>query len=961
MTAATSSAAAPASGSSSGTDTAWHALSPADALRQQGVDTDRGLTTADADARRAKVGSNAFAEAKKTSKIQQFTRQYADPMQLVLLVAGIICLFLPGQFYTGVFLLLLTVFNAWMAMNQEGKAEASASALANMMVVKAKVRRNGELAEIPMDQLVPGDIVNIEAGDLVPADARILTAATLEIDESALTGESVPTPKSVDAVPADAALGDRVDMAFMNCQVTRGAGTILARTTGMGTEVGHISGMLQSTVVEKTPLTKQLDALTNQILVIAGVALAISIGLGRYRGVQLQELFLSAVAFAVAAIPTALPAVTTAILSKGSQTLASAGAIMKRLRSVETLGSTSALNSDKTGTLTLNQMTAVQMAIVGRRYAISGEGYQTTGQITHVAGQPDVALDKLLLPMALCADAEVKDGKLVGDPTEGALVVLAAKGGVDPTLTREQYPRVATLPFDAAYKMMATFHAMKDDSGKDVIRAYIKGAPDQLLSRAVSAHGPDGTAVPIDQVRDGANAENERLGTMGLRVMATGLKDFDPKTFDPNADLLAAIDGLTALAMIGIVDPPRPAAKDAIATAKAAGIQVRMITGDHAVTAGAIANQLGIEGKAITGAEFRAMSDEEAMREIDDIGVIARVSPEDKVHLVDILRAKGHVVGMTGDGVNDAPALKKADIGIAMGITGTEVSKQAAVMILTDDNYATIVKAVGLGRAVYDNLLRFIRFQIAGLYGFIGTFLGSALLNILGGIPFLPLQTMWLNFTVNVFQAIGLGYGAPREGLMAVPPRPKEQKIIPPRLMRWLVIVGLVMAAGTLGVLAWGDANFGPVIARTMGVTTFSLFRLFSSLETADETESLFSGSILGNRPLLIATGLSVLTIVLATELGFLQRILGTVSLTADQWAICLLVALSLIIVEEGRKLLKIKTGDEPTGILAAPAAAPAAAWGASGVSAVGQTGGRYSSGSAAATAASGRRSGAGR
>jgi Ca2+-transporting ATPase len=317
------------------------------------------------------------------------------------------------------------------------------------------------------------------------------------------------------------------------------------------------------------------------------------------------------------------------------------------------------------------------------------------------------------------------------------------------------------------------------------------------------------------------------------------------------------------------------------------------------------------------------MSDEEAIREIDGIGVIARVSPEDKVHLVDILRAKGHVVGMTGDGVNDAPALKKADIGIAMGITGTEVSKQAAVMILTDDNYATIVKAVGLGRSVYDNLLRFIRFQIAGLFGFIGTFLGSALLNIVGGIPFLPLQTMWLNFTVNVFQAIGLGYGAPREGLMAVPPRPKEQKIIPRRLMRWLVIVGLVMAVGTLGVLAWADANFGEVVARTMGVTTFALFRLFSSLETADESESLFAGTILGNRPLLIATGLSVLSIILATEIGFLQRILGTVSLTADQWAVCLLVSLSLILVEEARKLFKIKTGDEPTGVAAtAPVAA---------------------------------------
>ena len=725
----------------------------------------------------------------------------------------------------------------------------------------------------------------------------------------------------MDAVAADAALGDRVDMAFMNCQVTRGAGTVLVVTTGMATEVGHISGMLQATTIEKTPLTKQLDALTNQILVIAGVAIVISLALGLYRNIAFQALFLSAISFAVAAIPTALPAVVTAILAKGSQQLAAAGAIMKRLRSVETLGSTSALNSDKTGTLTLNQMTAVQMAIVGRRYAISGDGYQTTGQITHTGGQPDLPLEPYLMPMALCADAEVRDGALVGDPTEGALVVLAAKGGVDPALTREQHPRVATLPFDAAYKMMATFHAMKDASGKDVVRGYIKGAPDQLLARAVSAHGPDGTEVPVAQIRDAYLAENERLGTQGLRVMATGQKDFDPATFDPNADLLPAIDGLTLLAIVGIVDPPRPAAKAAIAQAHAAGIQVRMITGDHAVTAEAIAHQLGITGRAMTGADFRAMSDEEAIREIDGIGVIARVSPEDKVHLVDILRKKGHVVGMTGDGVNDAPALKKADIGIAMGITGTEVSKQAAVMILTDDNYATIVKAVGLGRAVYDNLLRFVRYQMVGLFGFIGTFLGASLLNILGGIPFLPLQTMWLNFTVNVFQAIGLGYGEPREGLMAVPPRPKEQKIMPARLTRWLVFCGLVLTAGTLGVLAWASGAYGDVIARTMGVTTFALFRVFSSLETADVDESVFGGSILGNRPLLIGTAISAVTIILTTELPFLQRLLGTESLSGDQWAVCILVSLSIVVVEEVRKLLKIRTGDEPAGVPAVAAA----------------------------------------
>ena len=613
----------------------------------------------------------------------------------------------------------------------------------------------------------------------------------------------------------------------------------------------------------------------------------------------------------------------TAVLSAGTATLASAGAIVKRLRSVETLGSTSAINSDKTGTLTLNQMTAVQMAIVGRRYAISGEGYKTVGQITHTGGQPDVPLEQYLLPMALCADAEVKDGSLVGDPTEGALIVLAAKGGVDPTLTREQYPRVATLPFDAAYKMMATFHRMKNDAGRDVIRCYIKGAPDQLLARAASAHGPDGTEVPAAQLHDAYMAENERLGAQGLRVMATGRKDFDPATFDPNADLLPALDGLTLLAIVGIVDPARPEAKLAIAEAKSAGIRVRMITGDHAVTAGAIAGQLGIEGRAISGAEFAAMSDAEAIAQIDDIGVIARVAPEDKVHLVDILKAKGHIVAMTGDGVNDAPALKRADIGVAMGITGTEVSKEAAVMILTDDNFATIVGAVKVGRALYDNLMRYIRFQMAVLFGFIATFLGSSIFNILGGIPFLPLQTLWVNFTVDVFQAVGLGWGKPREGLMEVPPRPKEQPILPRRLLTWLVVNGLVMAVGTLGVIVWSTNAFGENVAHTMGLTTFSIFNLFFSLETADEERSMFSSELLENPMLLKTTIVSIAAIILATELGLLRRLLDTVSLSLDQWAVCTAVAASIIVVCEVKKLLHIRVTEE---VAVTPASSTASA-----------------------------------
>ena len=511
-------------------------------------------------------------------------------------------------------------------------------------------------------------------------------------------------------------------------------------------------------------------------------------------------------------------------------------------------------------------------------------------------------LDQLLLPMALCADAEVKDGALVGDPTEGALVVLAAKGGVDPALTREQYPRVATLPFDAAYKFMATFHRMEDDAGKEVIRAYVKGAPDQLLARASAAHGPDGSTHPIAEVREPYLAENDRLGEQGLRVMATAQRDFDPASFDPNADLLPLVTDLQLLALVGIVDPPRAEARDAIAKAKAAGIKVRMITGDHAVTAEAIASQLGIEGRAITGAEFSAMSDDEADRQIDEIGVIARVAPEDKVRLVEILRRKGHIVAMTGDGVNDAPALKMADIGVAMGITGTEVSKEAAVMILTDDNFATIVRAVEQGRALYDNLMRYIRFQMACLFGFISTFLGASIFNILSGVPFLPLQTLWINFTVDIFQAIGLGYGDPREGLMEDAPRPKDEQILPRPLFLWLAFVGIFMGVGTLGVIVWAVNSFDDTVAHTMGLVTFSLFHLFFSLETANEERTIFSSELLENPMLLKTSALSLLTIFLATTFGPLQRVLDTVELTIEQWAICGIVAALIIVVRRSAR-----------------------------------------------------------
>ncbi len=663
--------------------------------------------------------------------------------------------------------------------------------------------------------------------------------------------------------------------------------------------------MLQSTALEETPLTKQLNTLTGQIIVIAGIALALSIAIGYARGTPLDTLFLTGVAFAIAAIPTGLPAVVTFLLATGTTALAAVGAIVKRLRAVETLGATSAINSDKTGTLTLNQMTAVEMATFGQRYTVTGSGYATDGQITRVGGQPNPDLEPYLLPMALASDAEAKDGALVGDPTEGALVVLAAKGGIDATTTRQEYPRVATLPFDATYKLMATFHRMQDESGRDVIRCFVKGAPDQLLARAKTGLGADQQLVAVDTIREKYLAHNASLGKQGLRVMALARKDFDPATFDPNADLLPLISDLTLLALVGIVDPPRPEAQAAIAKAQAAGIRVRMITGDHAVTAAAIAEQLGIPGRAITGAEFGALSEEQAQAQIGEIGVIARVAPEDKVRLVNVLKRAGHIVAMTGDGVNDAPALKTADIGIAMGITGTDVSKEAAVMILTDDNFATIVRAVELGRALYGNLMKFIHFQMGTLFAFILTFLGAALFNILGGIPFLPFQTLWINFTVTVFEAIGLGMGAPEPGLMEQPPRPAHEQIMPLRLGARLAGVGFVRAAVTLAVMAYVAGSQGDVVARSMGLTVFSLAAIFAALETNDDLGSVFSRKTIENTKLIQLSGLSLLATFIVVQFDFMQRIFDTAALSANQWLVCLALASIVLWVMEIMKIFR--------------------------------------------------------
>jgi Ca2+-transporting ATPase len=864
---------------------AWHNLSPDDVCAKLGVDREAGLDTAEVEKRRAEVGPNKLAEAKPEPGWHAFLRQYRDLMQLVLLGAAIVSMAALQEFSTGIAIIGLTVLNAILGLNQEGKAAASVAALQKMLVIRAHAKRNGEVVDIPSEELVPGDIVHFEAGDKVPADGRLLVAATLEIEESALTGESTPVLKSVDAVPGDdVPLGDRLDMAYMNSTVTRGRGEMVVTGTGMSTEVGHISGMLSQVQQEKTPLTKQLDQLTVLITIMAAAALVFVIVIGLIRGESFDDLFLIGISLAVAAIPTGLPAVVTTMLSLGTQALAAKGAIVKRLRSVETLGSTSAICSDKTGTLTLNQMTARQLVIAGRRYSVDGEGYSTQGRILRTAGESDTPLDPFLLPMALANDASVHDGEIVGDPTEAALVVLAAKGGIDVDDTRHAYPRVGEVPFDSDYKFMATFHELDG-----VVRCYVKGAPDVILGRSAKVRDVEGAELEVDDYRDRIMQENDRLAGEGLRVLAVASRDLDPAQFDPNAKLLDDVQELTMLALVAIVDPPRKEARDAIARCKEAGIRARMITGDHVTTAAAIAGQLGIEGRAMSGTDFAALTDDQLEGQVDDIGVVARVAPEDKVRLVDMLKRKGNVVAMTGDGVNDAPALKRADIGVAMGITGTEVTKEAGDMILTDDNFATIVSAVEGGRGIYDNLMKYVRVQLIMLGAFILLFVGAGIFDIANGAPLTPLQILWINFSVDVLLAIGLGFDSPAPGLMRRRPRNADAPIVDRALGLRLGVASVVMAGLALGIVAWGDHRYTLAVATTMGLTTLSLMHIIGAMEAREPTGSIFTRYTISNRRFVQLIGAALVLTFLVTALGPLQRIFDTVALTSSQWGICLL------------------------------------------------------------------------
>ncbi|MCF8176263.1 MAG: cation-translocating P-type ATPase [Burkholderiaceae bacterium] len=878
----------------------WHVRTMEQVAAALAVSASTGLSSAEAQARLATHGPNRIEGRPPRPAWKKFLDQFKNFLVIVLLGAAVLA-GAVGDFKDAVVIAIVVLLNATLGFYQEYRAEAALAALKNMLAPVARVRRDGQQNEIAADELVPGDILLLEAGDRIPADARVLVAHAAEIAEAALTGESQAVAKSPETSAEKSALAERRGMVYMNTVVTRGRLEAIVVATGMGTEMGKIAGMLAQTAESATPLQVQLDKLGKRLAAIAGVVVSFIFALGIARGDDLVQTTMTAIALAVAAIPEGLPAVVTVTLALGMHRMAKRNAIVKKLAAVETLGCTTVICSDKTGTLTLNQMTARRVFCFGRLFAVSGEGYAGVGEIVADDGQgaPDWSL--LALPATLCADSHIRDGELIGDPTEGALLALAAKCGADPDALCEPNPRIAEIPFDSTHKFMATFH--RDG---DVVRMWLKGAPDVLLERAsrklTADTGIEDGALIDPAVRDAFAAQNTAFAEEAMRVLALAGRVIPATDFDPEGDLMRWGEDLTLIALVGIIDPPRAEAGEAIQVCKAAGVAVKMITGDHRATAAAIAHELGLEGEVHEGREIEGLDGPALSELVERTAVFARVSPEHKLQIVEALQARGYVVAMTGDGVNDAPALKTADIGVAMGITGTEVSKEAATLVLTDDNFASIVHAVEEGRTIYDNIVKFVRFQLSTNIGAILTVLCAPLFGL--PTPFTAIQILWVNIIMDGPPAMTLGVEPARPGIMQAPPRPPEAQILSLARLWRLGLYGLTMAAGTLAAFAWGQAQGGHSYAVTLAFTTFVLFQFFNIFNARAEFGSAFNRQFFTNGKLWLAlTGVVGLQVVVV-HWGPAQAVFDTVDLTSADWALAAAIASTTLLLEEARKLL---------------------------------------------------------
>jgi magnesium-transporting ATPase (P-type) len=882
----------------------WHARPATDAL--EALDSrPEGLTPEEARQRLERFGPNRLPPPKGRGPFKRFLLQFHNVLIYVLLAAAVVTLGL-GHFADTSVIVGVVLVNAIIGFIQEGKAERSLEAIRNMLSHQATVLREGRRVTLPAEDLVPGDVVVLQSGDKVPADVRLMRVRSLHAEEAALTGESVPVEKAAEPVPAESVLGDRRSMAFSGTLITYGQATGVVVGTGADTEIGRISAMLARVTTLETPLLRQVAHFSTWLTFWIGILAVLTLSIGvLLRGYTLEEMFLAAVGLAVAAIPEGLPAIITITLALGVQRMARRNAIVRRLPAVETLGSVSVICTDKTGTLTRNEMTATTVVTARRRFGISGVGYDPHGGFTLDERETDPESHPTLLELSraamLCNDAVLheRDGRvhMQGDPTEAALITLARKAGLNEAQLEEEFPRTDVIPFESEHRFMATLQ--HDHAGHGFI--LLKGAPERVLDMC-TLQRVSGDVQPIDRAY--WDAQVDTLAAEGLRLLAVAFKPVEPHCRELRFDDVEY--GLTLLGLVGLIDPPREEAIAAVARCRQAGIRVKMITGDHAATARAIGAQMGIgDGvHALTGAELETI-DGNALRDAaKETDVFARASPEHKLRLVEALQAKGAVVAMTGDGVNDAPALRRADVGVAMGLGGTEVAKEAAEMVLADDNFASIAHAVEEGRTVYDNIRKSILFILPTNGGEAFTISFAILLGLT--LPLTPLQILWVNMITAVTLALSLAFEPTEPAAMRRPPRDPSEPLLSGFIGWRILFVSLILVAGTLGVFLWERAQgTGVDEARTIAVNTlvvFEAFYLFNSrymLAPVLNREGLF-----GNRYVLMTIVLVMFFQILFTYTAPMQQLFSTTDIDLAAWGRIVLIGSSVLFLVEAEKWL---------------------------------------------------------
>ena len=916
-------------------------LEAGELVARLGTDDRRGLSDEEARARLAKYGSNELATEKPVPAWRRFLSQFQDVLVILLLIATGISAALwaverdAALPYEALAIFAVVLLNATMGYVQESRAEAAVAALRAMSAADASVIREGERRSVPASQIVPGDIILIEEGDTIPADARLIESAVLQTAEAPLTGESLPVTKDISAIGEEVPLGDRDNMVFSGTAATYGHGKAVVTATGMRSEMGRIAGLLQATPDETTPLQRELDRTGKLLgLVVVAIAVVMIVTIVVVEDVRsaddLFDVLILGVALAVAAVPEGLPAVVTAVLSIGVQRMAKRNAIVRHLAAVETLGSATVIASDKTGTLTKNEMTVRVVVTASGRVTFEGSGYAPQGAVRADEGRPIDGPLRFEVERALSAadranNASIHeaDGRwtVQGDPTEGALLVAARKCGLSSETLDEQLPRVGEVPFSSERKLMSTLH--RDTRQQDRGVVYTKGAPDVLLTRCTRELVGEERRSLTPERRAAILETNEALAGQALRTLGVAGRWLTSEALTEHSahpDERVEQD-LVFAGLIGIIDPPRVEAKEAVERARQAGIRPIMITGDHPRTASVIARELGIsaDDRATTGAELEKLSPEALARTAAEVSVYARVNPEHKLRIVDALKSSGAVVAMTGDGVNDAPALKKADIGVAMGITGTDVSKEAADMVLSDDNFASIVAAVEEGRAIFANIRKFLRYLLSSNIGEVMTmFFGVLLANQIGlengggavVLPLLATQILWINLVTDGPPALALGVDPADDGLMERPPRPVGERVITPAMWRGIVFVGVIMAVGTLFVLdaslpgGFVDGDGDLPYAQTMAFTTLMLFQIFNVFNARSDDRSAFV-HLFTNAWLWTAAAASVVLQVAVVYVPFLQSAFGTVPLSARDWLFCIAVASTVLWLREASKAVR--------------------------------------------------------